>query len=46
MYERFADYILKLAVSKKEIISSFFPSYQFMEDVCRIFAEKLRGEVI
>ncbi|MEJ8734936.1 ATP-dependent DNA helicase [Mediterraneibacter sp. ICN-202921] len=43
MYERFADYILKLAVSKKGNYIVFFPSYQFMEDVCRIFAEKTAG---
>ena len=40
MYERFAEYILNMAEARKGNYMVFFPSYRFMEDVLKYFAEK------
>lgn len=37
MYLRFAEYIKKLAISKKGNYMAFFPSYRFLEDVYECF---------
>lgn len=43
MYERFADYILKMAESRKGNYMVFFPSYRFLEDVYERFAGRTSG---
>ena len=37
MYKRYAEYLVKVAVSKKGNYMAFFPSYKFMEEVYDIF---------
>lgn len=41
MYEKFAEYILKVIEGKKGNYMVFFPSYRFMEDVYAFFDTKL-----
>ena len=44
MYKRYAEYLLKVAVSKRGNYMAFFPSYKFMEEVYDIFLELLQEE--
>lgn len=44
MYKRYAEYLWKVAVSKKGNYMAFFPSYKFMEEVYDHFLELLQGK--
>lgn len=44
MYQKIADYIRRMILCKKGNYLVFFPSYRFMEDVCRHFSV-LEGNV-
>jgi len=43
-YIRIAEYIYRTVLLKKGKYMAFFPSYQFMEEICRIFEEKYLQE--
>lgn len=45
MYERYADYILRVAEAKKGNYLAFFPSYRFLEEVLAVFQEKMPEEM-
>lgn len=42
MYKRYAEYLLKVAKSKKGNYMAFFPSYKFMEEVYEVFQKLTR----
>lgn len=44
MYQKYADYLLTVAKSKKGNYIAFFPSYQFMEEVYDQFLELIENE--
>lgn len=44
MYERYGEYLYRVARARRGNYMAFFPSYQFLEEVYRVFAELIREE--